>query len=195
MTTPRDLVIVALEGEPSPPVERGDLSLALAGAELIDLLAAEAVRLDGERIVPVSGASDDSLVRQPPYESVEDWLWRRGRGLADLYLASLEADGHLTRERRRRPFHTPSPPVPTDSPARRAAAGRLASHDPVLTALASAAGVPDTPPAESPAIPDDSVATVLGAVHDAVTELQAVRQRRAIEQAAFDNIWRAPGGA
>ncbi|MFE4552342.1 GPP34 family phosphoprotein, partial [Streptomyces sp. NPDC056785] len=37
-----------------------------------------------------------------------------------------------------------------------------------------------------------AVGTVLDAVHDAETELEAVRQRRSIENAAFDNIWRAP---
>ncbi|MYS50602.1 GPP34 family phosphoprotein, partial [Streptomyces sp. SID6013] len=30
----------------------------------------------------------------------------------------------------------------------------------------------------------------LAAVHDAVVELAATRQRRSIEEAAFDNIWR-----
>jgi len=34
------------------------------------------------------------------------------------------------------------------------------------------------------------VATVLAAVNAAVMELGHVRQRRAIEEAAFDNIWR-----
>ena len=32
--------------------------------------------------------------------------------------------------------------------------------------------------------------TVLATVGDAVMELDAVRQRRDIEQAAFDNVWR-----
>lgn len=39
-------------------------------------------------------------------------------------------------------------------------------------------------------MPDDTTATVLAAVNDALMELEAVRQRRAIEDAAFDNIWR-----
>jgi len=39
---------------------------------------------------------------------------------------------------------------------------------------------------------DDFLTTVLAAVHGAVTELEAVRQRRSVEDAAFDNIWRAP---
>jgi hypothetical protein len=34
------------------------------------------------------------------------------------------------------------------------------------------------------------VDTVLACVHDALMNLEALRQRRAIEQAAFDNIWR-----
>lgn len=33
---------------------------------------------------------------------------------------------------------------------------------------------------------------MLIAVGDAVTELGAVRERRRIENVAFDNIWRAP---
>jgi Golgi phosphoprotein 3 (GPP34) len=53
MTTPRDLLMVAMDMEPGRPPEQGDLSLALAGAELIDLLGVQAIRLDGERIVPV----------------------------------------------------------------------------------------------------------------------------------------------
>ncbi len=31
---------------------------------------------------------------------------------------------------------------------------------------------------------------MLAAVNDAVVELAAIRQRRSIEDAAFDNIWR-----
>ncbi|MEU3171919.1 hypothetical protein ACFU5P_22130, partial [Streptomyces sp. NPDC057433] len=38
---------------------------------------------------------------------------------------------------------------------------------------------------------DDRVVTVLAAVNEAVVELAGVRQRRAVEAAAFDNIWRA----
>ncbi|MGH3928258.1 MAG: GOLPH3/VPS74 family protein, partial [Pseudonocardiaceae bacterium] len=109
MTTPRDLLMVALDMESGPP-EQGDLSLALAGAEVIDLLDVQAIRLDGERIVPVHRpATGDrlldeaasSLVRQEPYESVGDWLWRRGRGLFSSYLAALEAEGLLTPQRLR----------------------------------------------------------------------------------------------
>jgi hypothetical protein len=39
-------------------------------------------------------------------------------------------------------------------------------------------------------VADDAVAIVLAVVNDALMELEAVRQRRAIEEAAFDNIWR-----
>lgn len=52
MTTPRDLSIAVMDRATGHPVEQGDLSLALAGAEMIDLIGAEAVRLDGDRIVP-----------------------------------------------------------------------------------------------------------------------------------------------
>jgi hypothetical protein len=103
-------MITAMDVAPRRPVERGDLSLALAGAELIDLLAVQAIRLDGDYVVPghrpaiVDRLLDEaasSLVREAPYESVGDWLWRRGRGLSSTYLAALEAEGQITRQRRR----------------------------------------------------------------------------------------------
>ncbi|WP_030350837.1 GOLPH3/VPS74 family protein [Streptomyces scopuliridis] len=203
MTTPRDLMITAMDVAPSPPVA-GELSLALAGAELIDLLTAEAIRLEDDRIVPAHrpaladrllDQAATSLTREPPYETVADWLWRRGRGLAPAYLTALEADGQLTRQRRRRlPFRT-GRTVPADTPDRRRAADRWASHEPVLTALATAVGIPirdkgDRETEEAPGTTDDATETVIVAVNEALIELEAVRQRRSIEQAAFDNIWR-----
>ncbi|GBP98984.1 GPP34 family phosphoprotein [Streptomyces spongiicola] len=281
MTTSRDLMIIAMDAAPGRHVEQGDLSLALAAAEVIDLLAVEAATLDGDRIVPGLGpATDDpllsravsSLVRQAPYEPVGDWLWRRGRGLSAEYLAVLEAEGLFGRQRRRGLFSRARRDVPADTPARRAAVERLASAEPVLAALASALGlydagvpgvsvVPGTAhgrderdgrdghqdPVGSDRVGDDrngrngvdapdghdgtgrglldgtpegdgsgretgrrevredvgsggssgtstgvsdDVDTVLAAVLDALTELQAIRHRRAIEQAAFDNVWR-----
>ncbi|MEU8781063.1 GPP34 family phosphoprotein [Streptomyces sp. NPDC048637] len=202
MTTPRDLLIVAMDSESSRPLERGDLSLALAGAELIDLLGAQAVRLDGDQIVPgyrpaipdrLLDQAAASLVQQMPYESVDDWLWRRGHGLAAAYLAALEDDGELTRQHHRwRPFGA-GRTVLADSPARRQAEDRWTSQETVLTALASAAGIDGSQTGDEPDVADDAVSTVLAAVHDAVTELEAERQRRTIEKAAFDNIWRGNG--
>jgi hypothetical protein len=77
-----------------------------------------------------------------------------------------------------------------DSPAHRAAAKRWASDDAVLAALAAAVGIHGERTADAPSIADDAVATVLAAVNAAVMELGLVRQQRAIEGAAFDNIWR-----
>ncbi|MEU2868055.1 GPP34 family phosphoprotein [Streptomyces olivoreticuli] len=194
MTTPRDLMITAMDAAPGRPVEPGDLSLAPAGAELIDLLAAGVVTLDGDRIVPdgrpvvadrVLDQAAQSLTREVPYESVGDWLWRRGRGLAAVHLAALEADGQLTRRRRRRLPFGAGRAVSVDSPGR-----RLAADGPVLAALATAVGIRDDGTAEAPGAFDDAVETVLAAVGDALMDLEAVRQRRAIEQAAFDNVWR-----
>ncbi|MGG8408987.1 GPP34 family phosphoprotein, partial [Streptomyces sp. 12297] len=86
MTTPQDLLIVAMDtetGHPVEHVEHGDLSLALAGAEVIDLLAAGAVGLDGDLIVPgpkpapadrLLAEAAAALVPQAPHESVSDWL-------------------------------------------------------------------------------------------------------------------------
>jgi hypothetical protein len=199
MTTPRDLMIIAMDVAPRRPVEPGDLSLALAGAELIDLLAAQAIRLDGDHIVPghrpaiadrLLDEAASSLVREAPYESVGDWLWRRGRGLSSAYLAALEAKGQLTRQRRRwMPFRT-SQMVLVDSPDRRRATNRWASDEPILATLAAAVGIGDKLTGDSPNVADDAVATVLAAANDALMELEAVRQRQAIEKSAFDNIWR-----
>src|SRR5690242_3076618 len=108
MTTPRDLLMITMDVPSSRPVEQGELSLALAGAELVDLIEAQVITLEDDRIVPgaqwtmgdrlLDGAVS-SLVRQRPYESVDDWLWRRGRGLSAAYRADLEAEGGLTRPR------------------------------------------------------------------------------------------------
>ncbi|MGW3626393.1 GOLPH3/VPS74 family protein [Streptomyces sp. NPDC000880] len=200
MTTPRDLLIVAMDTESSRPVERGDLSLALAGAEVIDLLGAQAIRLDGDHIVPSHrGAIADrlldeaasSLAPQAPYESLGDWLWRRGRGLSTAYLAALEAEGQLTRQRRRWMLFRTSRMVLVDSPARRLAANRWASDEPILAALAAAVGIRDKPSGDSaPGVADDAVATVLAAVNDGLRELAVERQRRALDEAAADNIRR-----
>ncbi|MFJ4831183.1 GPP34 family phosphoprotein [Streptomyces sp. NPDC088747] len=224
MTTAQDLMIVAVDLVPGRSVEPGDLSLALAGAELLDLVAARAVTLDGDRVIPnPQQAFDDrlldeassALTRQSPYESVEDWLWRRGRGLSAGYLKAWEAEGPEDRKRHRWIPSRTQQPAPADSPARLRAEERWVSDEPVLVALATAAGVrertdedplaatadPDAVATEGPDATgdpvaaeglgdDDSTVTVLAAVNEAVMELEAVRQRRAIENAAFDNIWR-----
>ncbi|MFE1173199.1 GPP34 family phosphoprotein [Streptomyces sp. NPDC058773] len=203
MTTPRDLLIVAMDRESGRSLERGDLSLVLAGAELIDLLGSEAARLEGDRIVPgyrpaipdrLLDQAASSLAQEAPYESVDDWLWRRGHGLAAAYLAAFEDEGQLTREHRRwRPFRSDRT-VLTDTPARRQATDRWTAHESVLTALATAAGLDGTQNGDEPDVTDEAVITVLAAVHDAVRELEAERQRRALEKAAFDNVWRGPDG-
>lgn len=203
MTTPKDLLIVAMDVESGRPVESGDLSLALAGAELVDLLDGGLVTLDGDLVVPGTGPAPgdgvlagaaSALVRQQPYEPVEEWLWRRGRDLSAVYLDAMEADGQITRQHRRLLPGRPGPAELADSPARRGAAGRWASGEPVLATLAATLGIPAEPVREIPAVADEAVVTVLAAVGDAVLELDAARQRRDIEQAAFDNIWRGPGG-
>ena len=205
MTTARDLAIVALDVPPGRSVEQGDLSLVLAGAEVLDLVAAGAIALEDDRIVPApetatatATATGDrlldeagaALVRQEPYETVEDWLWRRGRELATAYVDDLERAGLTTRTGGRRFPLLSGRTVPVDSPARSAAGERRASGEPVFGALAAAAGIEDKGPEFEESLVGETVTTVLAAVGDAVMELEAVRQRRAIENAAFDNIWR-----
>ncbi|MEV0736860.1 GPP34 family phosphoprotein [Streptomyces sp. NPDC050549] len=199
MSTPRDLLIVAMDVAPDRPVESGELSLALAGAEVVDLLAAEAVVLDGELIVPnlqvplPEGLLDEAasaLVRQTPYESVEDWLWRRGRGLASAYLAALEKEGLIARQSGRWNLVRSGRAALVDSPARSRAADRWATGEPVLAQLAAAVGIREVPDEDSAKVTDEALDTVLAAVHDSVTELEAVRQRKSVEDAAYDNVWR-----
>ncbi|MFE2139258.1 GPP34 family phosphoprotein [Streptomyces sp. NPDC059466] len=200
MTTPQDLLIIAMDVTSSRDIGQGDLSLALAGAELVDLVEAGAVTLDGDRIVPgAPWSTDDALlsqagstpVRQEPYESVEDWLWRRGRDLFAAYRAAAEArEPAATGLRRWNPLRG-GPAQRVDSPDRRRAEDRWSKGDPVLVGLAAAVGI-EHPDGEGAAPAGEAVGTVLDSVHDAETELEAVRQRRIIENAAFDNIWRAP---
>ncbi|MGW2275190.1 GOLPH3/VPS74 family protein, partial [Streptomyces yangpuensis] len=191
MSTAKDLFIIAMEQEPDRPVGQGDLSLALAGAELIDLLGAQAAALDGDRIVPgaetephdplLAGAAA-TLTRQVPYERVEDWLWRRGRDLSATYQAALEEAGQLTRGRRGLlPFGNDRL-EPADTPVRRRAHGRWEEGEPVLAALGSAVGIGgaagdgdadvdaggDAGDGTGPGLPDEAVTTVLAVVNDAV---------------------------
>ena len=77
-----------------------------------------------------------------------------------------------------------------DSAARRRAAARWQAREPVLAVLAAALGLHADSGEPVPAVGDEAVVTVLATVGDAVMELDAVRQRRDIEQAAFDNVWR-----
>ncbi|MFJ4469350.1 GPP34 family phosphoprotein [Streptomyces sp. NPDC089424] len=225
MTTPQDLLIVALNVPSSHDLGQGDLSLALAGAEVLDLVDAGVVTLDDDRLVPgAEPATGDrlldeagaSLVRQAPYETVEEWLWRRGRGLAEVYVAALEAETPTGTGRRHwlRRRSEPAPAV-LDTPSRAHANARWAAQEPVLVGLANELGIgehsgsaddteaPDdtlgdatTDPAGTPGaadgLGDGPVVTVLAALGDALTELEAVRQRRRIEEDAFDNVWRAP---
>ncbi|MEU9332702.1 GPP34 family phosphoprotein [Streptomyces sp. NPDC048290] len=199
MNTARDLAIVALDASPDRPLEQGDLSLALAGAELLDLADAGALSLDGDRIVPGTAAltgdrlldeAAGGVVREEPYESVEDWLWRRGRELAAAYTADLERAGLAARPRGRRVPLRSVPAELVDSPERGRARERLDSGEPVFTALAAAAGVREESAEDTDEVTGDTVTSVLASVGNAVMELEAVRQRRAIENAAFDNVWR-----
>ncbi|OQQ13329.1 GPP34 family phosphoprotein [Streptomyces sp. M41(2017)] len=199
MSMPRDLLIVALDVEGNRPVRSGEVSLALAGAELLALPESRAIRLEGDRIVPgdLTAPTDPllkdaaaSVVVTEPYESVDDWLWRRGEGLAATYRAAFESEG-LVRKQGRRPFrggHT----VLVDSIPRRQAAEHWSAAEPVLRTLAEGIGITGETAGEAPVIEDDAAETVLAGVSGALQELEAERQRRSIEGAAFDNIWRSP---
>ncbi|MGW5652607.1 GOLPH3/VPS74 family protein [Streptomyces humi] len=208
MSTARDLALVVLGRPPGRTVEQGDLSLALAGAEAVDLLESGALTLDGERVVPGGRtATGDplldeaaaALVRREPYETVGDWLWRRGAELSAAYAEDLTRTGLLVRSRRLGLSVRGAGTVPADTPQRRQAEHRRAEHrraehrlatgEPVLAALTAALDAGD-PPATTAEL-GEAVTTVLAAVGNAVTELEAARLRRDAEHAAFDNIWRA----
>lgn len=202
MTTAKDLFIIAMDPEPDHAVGQGDLSLALAGAELLDLIGAGVITVDGDLIVPGgSPAPDDRLLGeaaariagQPPYERIEDWLWRRGRDLAATYQDALEEDGELTQKRSGKLPFGPRRVELVDTPGHRRAVARREEGEPVLAALASAVGIDGGPSGDDePRLDDGTVTTVVATVHEAVMELEAVRQRRTIENTAFANVWRGP---
>ncbi|WP_225847634.1 GPP34 family phosphoprotein [Streptomyces sp. HPF1205] len=186
MTTAHDLMILALEPS-GRPVDQGDLSLALAGAEAIDLLGAGVIVLDGARILPeTSGPAGDRLLteashqvrRAEPYEDVTDWLWRRGRGLADAYLAELESLGEVRQEERRRwVVFKAGEPVLADTAARRQAAARRDAGEPVLGALAAAVGL------------------VPGPAGEGAGEAEAQEQAETEAQAEDPAAWAVTGGS
>ncbi|QNE78953.1 GPP34 family phosphoprotein [Streptomyces finlayi] len=199
MTTAKDLFIISMDPRSKDSVGQGDLSLTLAGAELIDLIGAGAVSVDGDRIVPGDPPTLDDrlmreaaagLTRQEPYERIEDWLWRRGRDLSAAYQTALEEDGELTRTRSGRLPFGAERVEPVDTPARRRAADRWKGREPVLTALAAVVNTDGERSDEEPGLDDEAMTTVVAHVHDAVMELEAVRQRRTIENSAFANLWR-----
>jgi hypothetical protein len=198
MTTARDLALIAADPQTDPVVEQGELSLALAGAELVDLIDAGAVTLDGDLLMSGGAApAEDPLLLEAlsllgpgaPRTTVEDWLWRRGRELAARYRTALEDEGLVARVRPHRNPLRRSRPAPVDSTALLSARDRRASGEPVLAGFAAAAGLSDRPADAAAGLIDEHDA-VLAAVHQAITELAAERQRRSIEAAAFDNIWR-----
>ncbi|MFF5499838.1 GPP34 family phosphoprotein [Streptomyces aquilus] len=216
MTTARDLVLVTLGMPADQLVGQGDLSLALAGAEAIDLLHSGALRLDGDRMVPgppvatgdpLLDQADAALIRREPYESVEEWLWRRAEDLVPAYAAALERSGLVVHPHGHGLRLLPGRGELADSPERREAQERKASGEPVLAGLLVASGI-ETPEVtdgsgdepsggaeEAQSASDDgplgeSVTTILVAVGDAVMQLEALRLRRDVENAAFDNVWR-----
>ncbi|MER7738319.1 GPP34 family phosphoprotein [Streptomyces sp. NPDC096538] len=199
MTTAHDLAALAAAPGTDPAPDRGDLSLVLAGAELLDLADARAVVLGAERITPVVAPHDvdpmlmeaaSEITREPPYETVESWLWRRGAGLAARYGAAVEAaEPYRPPRSHRRPFHRPRPVV---SPlVVRHGVDRLRAGDPLFVGLAAAAGMAEAPADVFGSLADDETA-VLAAIHQAITQLAAERQRRSAQQGAFDNIWQTP---
>ncbi|MEV8416965.1 hypothetical protein AB0P45_25665 [Streptomyces niveus] len=77
-----------------------------------------------------------------------------------------------------------------DTPARSAALERWTADEPVLGWLGAAVGLREQRGEDPPEAAGEAVATVLAAVDNALRDLEAERQRRSIEEAAFDNVWR-----
>lgn len=197
MSTARDLALVAADPQDRTVVEQGDLSLALAGAELIDLLDAEALTLDGTLLVPAGPApAGDPCCPRPrsgwrTADLARPWTTGSGDGAAT-------SPGATAPSSRRKGSSSPSGGAVTrcggSAPRRRPDGGpgrgeRRSSGEPVLGALAAAVGLTGQGGEASDGL-DDEQTTVLAAVLQAVTELAGERQRRTIEAAAFDNIWR-----
>lgn len=172
MTTARDLALIVLGRPADRPVEQGDLSLVLAGAEAIDLLEIGTLTLDGDRVAPgprvatgdrLLDEAAASLAGHGPHETIEDWLWRRGRNLAAAYVDDLHRTGLFTRPRWHGLLFWAGQSVLADSPERARVEGRRASGEPVLHALMDAAGRGDTPAEAREAPTGDAVTAVLAA--------------------------------
>ncbi len=200
MATAHDLSALAASPGAAPGLEEGDLSLALAGAELLDLVDVQAVVLVGDRILPmVSPRHADpmlaeaafEIVQHSPYETVERWLWRRGRHLAARYRAAVEVTApEGSAWSYRHPFRRVRPMAGSPFALRRGI-DRLESGDPLLIGLAAAAGLTEASATRADGLAQDE-ADILAGVHGAITQLAVERQRRSVEQGAYDNIWRSP---
>lgn len=87
MTTPRDLMFVALDPASGLLPGQGELSLGLAGAELIDLVDAGAAELDGDHIVAVAWTRPTTRCCGPPprcwYGRSRTSPWTTGCGGGD----------------------------------------------------------------------------------------------------------------
>ncbi|MEU4011428.1 GPP34 family phosphoprotein [Streptomyces pseudogriseolus] len=198
MATALHLAALAAVRGAAPDFEQGDLSLALAGAELIDLADLHAVVLMRDRIMPAAAPRTENsmlieaaaeIVRDAPHETVERWLWRRGRDLAARYRVALRATvpeplARAHRQRLRQAAPAVGPHVLCS------ATDRLMVGDPVLTHLAAAAGIAEPPPADALDGLDEDEIAVLADVHQAITQLAAERQRRWVDRGGFDNLWR-----
>ncbi|MEV2245533.1 GPP34 family phosphoprotein [Streptomyces sp. NPDC049970] len=202
MNTAKDLFIIAMDVGQKHSVGQGDLSLALAGAELVDLIEAEAVTLDADRVVPAPrrtledrllGEAASALSEEVPFEQVDDWLWRRGRDLSAAYQTAFEDAGELLRRGTRGRLNLGADRLElADTPSRHRALRRWEDEEPVLASLAEAVGIPNGASEPGGTLGGEALTTVVAAVNDAVMELEAVRQRRSIENAAFANVWRGP---
>ncbi|MFF0305670.1 GPP34 family phosphoprotein [Streptomyces sp. NPDC004562] len=196
MTTAQGLAVLAATEGTGPRLEPGDLSLALAGAELVDLVGLRAVLLHAGRVLPAASPrikdavlfeAASGIVREPPYETVEQWLWRRGRDLAARYWRALQAataDGAPAGSSRH-PFRRPRPL--TAAPAGGRGIDRRRDGPPVLAALAAAARIAEATD-ETLAELDPDEAAVVGAVHQAITQLAAERHRRSLGGAGFGTV-------
>jgi hypothetical protein len=116
-----------------------------------------------------------------PDEPATEWLWRRGRNLAQTYLDAFEADGLVERERVRGRFGVPrgSRLVLADSAERRRATHRIAADEPVLAALSAALALPGGLPPDAEPVSDPGVAAVLRSLSRNLAELDVERHRRA----------------
>ncbi|MDQ0913533.1 hypothetical protein QFZ22_009605 [Streptomyces canus] len=84
MTTARDLALIATDPQTGSVVELGELSLALAGPELVDLIDTGTVTLDGDLLVSGGSPPAEAPCYTRPYRSSHQGHltqpWRTGCG-------------------------------------------------------------------------------------------------------------------
>ncbi len=152
MTTPRDLLMIAMDVRPAGPSSRATCRWPSREPNWSTSSRPRPSRWRTTASCPARSGPWATVWTGPwrrwsgrDRRSVDDWLWRRGRGLCTrAYRADLEAEGRLARPRHRWIPFGGGRTEAADWPDRSHADERWTSGEPILTVLAAAVGASTT---------------------------------------------------